>query len=45
LAELSYKVLTNADPINSRTILIEKELDLESVAKKIVSIYEKVIKK
>lgn len=43
LAALAYKVLTNSEPINSRKILIEKELDIESVAKKIVSIYEKAI--
>ncbi len=45
LAELSYKVLTNSEQINSRNVLIEKKLDSESVAKKIVLIYEKLTKR
>jgi glycosyltransferase involved in cell wall biosynthesis len=44
LAELAYRVLTDTGQINSRNVLIEKELDAQSVANKIVSIYEKVIK-
>ena len=44
LAELAYKVLTETEQINSRSVLIEKELDAQSVANKIVSIYEKLIK-
>jgi len=44
LAALAYKALTETEQINSRNILIEKQLDAESVAKKIVLIYEKLIK-
>jgi len=40
LAELAYKVLTDTGQINSRNVLIEKELDAQSVAKKIVLIYK-----
>jgi glycosyltransferase involved in cell wall biosynthesis len=43
LAELAYRALTNQEIINSREKLIEKKLDIESVAKNIVLIYNKVI--
>jgi len=44
LAELAYKVLTDTGQINSRNVLIEKELDAQSVARKIALIYKKLIK-
>ena len=43
LAELVFKTLTNSIPNNGRKILIEKQIDMISVAKNIISIYKKVI--
>jgi len=43
LAELAYKALTCKKPINSREKLMDKKLDIESVAKNILSIYKIVI--
>jgi len=43
LAKLVHKSLTCQNPFNSREKLIEKKLDIESVAKNIVSIYKNVI--
>jgi teichuronic acid biosynthesis glycosyltransferase TuaC len=41
LAELAYKSLKFSGEINSREKLIHKQLDIESVAEKIISIYKK----
>lgn len=43
LAFLAYQALTFKGEINSREKLIEKNLDTESVAKNIISIYKKII--
>ena len=43
LAAFVVKALNNKEPLNSRNILIQKQLDIESVAKKIISIYNKFI--
>lgn len=43
LAELVYKALNNKSNINSREVLIQKKLDIESVAKNIITIYKKTI--
>ena len=43
LAELVYKALNNKNNINSREVLIQKKLDIESVAKNIITIYKKTI--
>lgn len=43
LAELAYKALTDNKTFNSREKLIEKKLDIESVAKNIISIYKNII--
>ncbi|MGB4013038.1 MAG: glycosyltransferase family 4 protein [Bacteroidales bacterium] len=43
LAELAYKALQNNNECIGREHLIKNELDIESVAKKITSIYKKII--
>lgn len=43
LADLVYKALNNKNNINSREVLIQKKLDIESVAKNIITIYKKTI--
>lgn len=43
LADFVVKALNNKNPLNSRDVLIQKQLDIESVAKKIISIYNKLI--
>lgn len=43
LADLVYKALNFKGIINSRERLIQKELDSESVSKKIISIYNRII--
>lgn len=43
LAELVFNSLNYSKAINSREKLIEKKLDIESVARNIISIYKKVI--
>lgn len=43
LADLVYKALNFKGIINSRARLIQKELDSESVSKKIISIYNRII--
>jgi len=42
LAELVYKSLNFLGDVNSREVLIQKKLDIESVAKKIISIYKSI---
>lgn len=43
LADFVVQALNNKNPLNSRDVLIQKQLDIESVAKKIISIYNKLI--
>lgn len=43
LAELVYKTLTENTANNGREQLIKQELDMESVAKKIINIYHKIV--
>lgn len=43
LAELVYRSLTFNGKINSRDKLIEKKLDIDSVAENIISIYKRII--
>lgn len=43
LAKLAYNVLIRTEPFNSQEILIEKKLDIESVAENIVQLYKRII--
>lgn len=43
LAELAFKALENPFNNNGRQVLIEKKLDIDSVANNIISIYKKIL--
>ncbi len=43
LAELTYQALTIDSDINSRNMLIKKNLDINSVAKRLTQIYSKIL--